>query len=314
MEYRYIVSHNHGGLCNRLKSLVSAQRFAAKYHLEPQLYWPVGGACGGHFRDLFTNQITELSPEEFGVIFSEVEQSSLYKFLSTWSLLVFPEDNIPEGFSRQSSSGTGRDINYEYNRIPTSVRKSILPYFQTLQPVESIQDEVQEFSQRFSDTTISAHIRSWVSDDPIGQSRAKLFDIKCVYKAFDRFPDRDFYVASDSPQVIESLRERYGQRIYYYDAEEFTGRRNSAAGMQKALVELYLLARNPVLIATWNSTFSETAWWLGGAHAQVELIPLKRPWRNAEYRQVKRSNLRLDLKQRSLLLYTMARFMKQKFS
>ena len=122
MKTKYIVSYNHGGLCNRLKSLVSAQRFAAKHDLEAQLYWPVGGACGSHFQDLFTNQIPELSQKEFENIFSEAERSPLYKFLSTWSLLVFPEDDIPEGFSRKSSSGTGRDINYEYNRIPESVR------------------------------------------------------------------------------------------------------------------------------------------------------------------------------------------------
>lgn len=312
MNDKYVVSHNPGGLCNRLKSLVSAQRYADRHGLEVNLYWPVGGACGSHFKDLFSNSITELSPEQFKDISSATEPSSAYHFLSTWSLLVFPDDQIPEGFSRQSSSGIGRDINYEYNRIPTSVRHSILPYFQAFKPTESIQREVQAFSQRFDANTISVHIRSWVSDDPIGQERAKLFNMNCVYKVFNRFPERNFFVASDSPQVVAALRQRYGQRILSYDSPELTGERNSMTGVQKALIELYLLAQNSTLIATWNSTFSETAWWLGGAKADVLLIPLHQPWRNAEYRLMKQSNLRLALKQSSLPLYNAIRYLKKR--
>ena len=46
----------------------------------------------------------------------------------------------------------------------------------------------------------------------------------------------------------------------------------SREGMAEDLIDMLLLARCEALFASYLSTFSETAWWLGGARAKVAVF------------------------------------------
>ena len=43
-------------------------------------------------------------------------------------------------------------------------------------------------------------------------------------------------------------------------------------GVQEDLIDMLLLARTPRLLASYLSTFSEVAWWLGGTKARVSVF------------------------------------------
>lgn len=79
---------------------------------------------------------------------------------------------------------------------------------------------------------------------------------------------------SDSDEIIGELTARYGaQRVLHFPRA--TPRRDSwraPAGIREDLIDMLLLARTRRLYASYLSTFSEAAWWLGGASADVEVF------------------------------------------
>ena len=90
----------------------------------------------------------------------------------------------------------------------------------------------------------------------------------------DKEKTGNFFIVCDSPPVVEQVRQRYGARVLLYPRRMFSGDRKSTEGIQDALIELLLLAKNKSLKASHLSTFSEMAWWLGGCQAAVEVIPI----------------------------------------
>ena len=261
----YIIALARGGLCNRIKCLISAQRLAKRDSRKVLLFWEPDRDCGCCFSDLFENQITEINREEF----LKLSQDKAYQICDTWRLLPLPQENVGRNFSRAYVSEEGNNIDFEYVRIPLNTRADILRYLKRLVPKKHITEKVDEFYKKFDDNTISVNIRSWH-----GEKRSVFFNVKNLYKVMNKEKTGNFFVVCDSPEILEQINKRYGGRALIYSRRTFPGDRKSPEGIQDALIELLLLARNKSLKASYLSTFSEMAWWLGGCQAGVEIIPI----------------------------------------
>ena len=68
--------------------------------------------------------------------------------------------------------------------------------------------------------------------------------------------DCQFYLATDSEEEKKRLKEIFGERILTLPR---AANRNSIAGMQDALVELYVLSRTQKIFGSMQSSYSETA-------------------------------------------------------
>jgi hypothetical protein len=83
-----------------------------------------------------------------------------------------------------------------------------------------------------------------------------------------------FLVVSDSDEIAPALRQQYGERrVLCYPRE--TSRAQSwlaSRGITEDLIDMLLLARTQRLFASYLSTFSEVAWWLGGTKARVSVF------------------------------------------
>ena len=79
---------------------------------------------------------------------------------------------------------------------------------------------------------------------------------------------------SDADEIIGELAGRYGaRRVLQFPRA--TPRRDSwraSEGVREDLIDMLLLARTRRLYASYLSTFSEAAWWLGGARADVDVF------------------------------------------
>ena len=257
-----IISANLGGLCNRIKSLVSCCRLADQIGV----HWVSNNHLKCSFDDLFENDFIEYPNLHVN--------TAVY---DSWRLAVLEEDVIQNGFSTQFEAERfsdpdphGRNIDFEYDRIPMNVREAYGTQFKMLKFRQGIREMAASFAQNFSPYTISVQIRSWRDSDP---RHKRLFSLEKFVAHMTAAPRSvDFFVSSDSSEVISSLRSRFGNRVLVYPRR---GSRKSSRltreGVHDDLVELLLLAKNKTLIGSYISTFSEVAWWLGECKAKVTI-------------------------------------------
>lgn len=297
--HKYIIASARGGLGNRIKCLVSSMRLAERQSKTLILFWPADDDCGCRFIDLFENKISQVTQDELERLIKKTDFSQSYRICETWRFLSLPQDALPKNFSRAYVSEEGNNIDFEYGRIPLSVRNDILKYLFRLTPNKYIVEKTDEFCGKFDNDTIAVNIRSWETE-----KRSALFDIRNVYKVMDRKRKGAFFIVCDSPAVLEQLKSRYGERALIYPRRTFPGDRKSVEGIQDALIELLLLAKNRTLIVSYLSTFSEMAWWFGACKAKVEKIPMTltgrmsmvlewikiriKKWKPATYQGIKR--------------------------
>jgi len=193
-----------------------------------------------------------------------------YLPVDTWRLLVFPGE-LSNHYAREHPSlyQSGHDIDFEYERIPFSIRNDYLKYVDRLSPLRYVREQVNTFSKAFDDGTISLSIRSWPEED---MRKDGLFRIENVYRLVDKYNTANFFVSSDADWIVNKLILKYGGRILFHPKRKVAGGRTSSTGMQDILIDLLLLSRNKHLVASYFSTFSELAWWFGGCKAKVEIL------------------------------------------
>lgn len=260
-----LVAANKWGLCNRMKAIASVVHLSGK----ARVYWPLVEDLNCAFEKLFCSDRIELSDETHE---GDVD------YFASWRLYVKSDDEIPSGFSTFGSYEAGipmgrgnpdkRDIDCEFNRIPLSVRETYVDIFKLLRPIEILQDKIDAYSACFDDNIVSVNIRTWNDNQ---ERNELLFRIESFIEEMERYTSQTvFFLTSDSQQAIDHLREVFPERILTYPREsEIATSRFSELGMQEDLIELYLLSQNSKLIGSFLSTFTEVAWWLGGAKADV---------------------------------------------
>ncbi len=131
-----------------------------------------------------------------------------------------------------------------------------------------------EWGARLDSDTIGVQIRTW-RDYPRRYRKYHLPAVRRLAELLDAAPAKSrFLVVSDADEVIGDLEARYGaERVLHFPRA--TPRRESygvADGTREDLIDMLLLARTRTLYASYLSTFSEVAWWLGGATANVAVF------------------------------------------
>ena len=61
-------------------------------------------------------------------------------------------------------------------------------------------------------------------------------------------------------------------QIKTYRETDLDTSRDFPEGIQEDLIELYLLSKNNYIIGSHFSTFTETAWWLGGCTQNIVIL------------------------------------------
>ena len=123
------------------------------------------------------------------------------------------------------------------------------------------------------ETVVGVHVRTW-RDDPRRYRKYHVPSLRRLHRLLESTGNARFLVVSDSDDVAPMLAERYGaRRVIGYPRT--TPRADSwltPRGVQEDLIDMLLLARTQRLLASYLSTFSEVAWWLGGTKARVSVF------------------------------------------
>lgn len=298
-EQGRLVSTEPGGLGNRIKSWVSAMRLDDN----AGVYWPILDNMPARFSELFANDCgvdsvpegairheswrlailpedEPLLPEGFAVVGAGSHPIVRGVSKLWWQLTGQKSDRyrymvFPKAHSRRSTRADARHIDLEYERIPEALRERWRPYFDRIEVQPHIVERVDAFAREtFTGPVVGVQVRTW-RDYP---KRHKKYYLPSVPRLKQLIEAADssarLFVVSDSDDVAPWLAEAYGrERVFTYPRRtERHQSWQSVHGMEEDLTDMLLLARTDRLIASYLSTFSETAWWLGGARAPVSVF------------------------------------------
>ena len=291
-----IVSTETGGLGNRIKSWVSAMRLAE----DARVHWEVLPNMPARFAQLFVNDChihpvpTDAQiykswrlavlpddephlPEGFSTVGAGTHPLRRGLGKAWWSLRGKPTDRyrymvFPKQHSRRSTRADGRHIDLEYERIPAPVRRAYAPLFARIRVRPEIMRRVDEWAGAHLDEhVIGVQVRTWRDYE----RRYRKYYLPAEKRLGRLMQDADaqarFLVVSDSDDIAPQLANAYGAaRVMQFPRT--TARPaswQSVDGITEDLIDMLLLARTRRVFASYLSTFSETAWWLGGATASV---------------------------------------------
>jgi hypothetical protein len=163
----------------------------------------------------------------------------------------------------------------EYGRIPEYFRNVYGPLFKRMIVCPEIDQRVEAWaSENIDEHVIGVQVRTWRD---YAHRHNKYY--KPAVKRLDRLmqaadPEAKFLIVSDSDEVALDLSQQYGgERILQYPRQTARSESwQSVEGISEDLIDMLVLARTRELFASYLSTFSEAAWWLGGATARVSVF------------------------------------------
>jgi hypothetical protein len=293
-----VVSTETGGLGNRLKSWVSSMRLSA----DARVHWPVTKNMPATFGDLFANECSvDAVPADARTYASwrlailPQDEARLPAGFATvgagahpivrglgkawWSLTGERTDRyrfmvFPKQHSRRSTRADARHIDLEYERIPQHFRALYGELFRRIAVRPDLVSAASNWAEANLDAgVVGVQVRTW-RDDPRRHRKYHVPSLRRLTRLMDSSEGARFLVVSDSDDIAPMLAERYGAaRVLAYPRA--TPRADSwltPLGIKEDLVDMLLLARTPRLFASYLSTFSEVAWWLGGTAARVSVF------------------------------------------
>lgn len=293
-----VVSTETGGLGNRIKSWVSSMRLAP----DARVQWRVTPNMPARFEDLFANgcavdavppgarvygswrlailpQDEAHLPAGFATVGAGAHPVVRGLGKAWWSLTGERTDRyrfmvFPKQHSRRSTRADARHIDLEYERIPQYFRDLYGELFARIEVKPEIARAASEWAAaNIADDVVGVQVRTW-RDDPRRHRKYHVPSLRRLTRLLDAMPSARFFVVSDSDDIAPMLAARYGaERVLGYPRA--TPRADSwltPHGIAEDLVDMLLLARTRRLCASYLSTFSEVAWWLGGTKARVSVF------------------------------------------
>lgn len=265
---QYISFGPSAGICNRIKRLFSALRFNVDYNKPLDLYWSTGDLTNHHFYELFTFDMFEFNEIPCEVKINIEDEYDVAANI-VWRLDI-KDGEVPKGFTQsfKKDDESKEYIDLEYNRIPRNIIDIYLPYFQALHPSKIVQEKID--SVIMPSKCVSVHIRQgrfWNEYNRGSRDSVDVFIEKM--KTYEE--DTYFFLAAASDTVSMRINDAFPNRIIELPNKSFTD-------AVDAVAELYLLGKTEELIATYGSTFSEVAWWLGDCKQKVTVIGSEEDW------------------------------------
>ena len=153
---------------------------------------------------------------------------------------------------------------------------SYLPFYaypdallhEVFRPIPQIEEVIGKRISAFSAYTVGVHIRRTDNILSIEHSPLEAF-FGCLDKEQAAHPDLCIYLATDSEEVKQAMRTRYGERIV---CAESKADRSTTEGIREGIADLWTLAHTRKIYGSFHSSFSELAAELG----RIPLVVVKR--------------------------------------
>jgi hypothetical protein len=238
-----------GGLCNRLRVLLSGIGFSELTGRELVVCWPVHGpetdrSFQAALSDLWMHSYREVDMPQF------------------FSMPAHPgavEASLPPD-PQSSARALYTQSCYSYFEIlPLRPRD----YLTRLRLAPLLEDRVKEFTERYllASSRFGVHIRTnRAHEQTIRHSPVSWFERRMA-ELHEQYPEALFYLSCDSDEVSAALHHRFPGQIRELCTPPGY---NTREGIQKGVMDLYLLAQTDYILGSYYSSFSDMAFWMQG--------------------------------------------------
>ncbi len=287
---KLIISSSAGGLGNRLKCLISILRLSKELDRRPVLYWPKNVLMGCNFNVLFKkspfkkDNLKEINEKELKNILKDdydfyrewldnIYSKKKVLLLQCWRYILLPKE-IKKGFAKEYPTLKGNNIDFEFERIPQEIKKTILKEIKKFKPSKEIKKEVEKYTKKYDfKNMIGVHVRRTdFQTSPDG--RGKISDNMTFFKRMNEFVKKDnsikFFLCTDSKETEKEFKKIFGEKIISSHKSDWN--MSSYQASKDSLVDLLLLSKTKNILGTYLSTFTEIAWWFGNCLPAVEII------------------------------------------
>jgi len=248
-----------GGLANRMRAIASAILLCQRFNRTLEVIWFKDQALNATFSSLF---------ESIKLPNIKIRDAVLFDYLiydrprrRNFYLPKIPQRIL---FSKRIYEGTSRQRildNATYPELAQAGSIYIASFvkltnenfdYSIFKPVSEIQTEIDTIISKLGNYCIGIHIRRGDNIFSISESPLEVFFDHMDQELLNN-PTATFYLATDSNEVKEKSKQRYGEKLVFLNRE---ADRLSKEGMQDAVLELYLLAATKKIIGSYHSTFA----------------------------------------------------------
>jgi len=250
------------GLCNRLRVLDSCLMLAKELDRKLVVNWPLSNSFKGRFCDLFEG----IGNTSFG--YSDAMQrpsNSITAMLGK----VFPtavnlEGQLYKDFHTSKPLERNQEFIKSLNRFRqiriNTVHRFLYPEdFSYLQPRSHLRKAISTVTDKFNDHTIGLHIRRGDHRAAIKSSPVEGF-VRQMESQLIKNKETLFFLATDDAEIRDSIKKQFGELVIV-SGHDLS--RNTMAGTESAVVDLWCLSKTNEIWGSKGSSFSETAYHLG---------------------------------------------------
>ena len=256
-----------GGLYNRLRVVLSALSLARDTHCAVSVEWGNDKECGAWFDELF---------EPTGGARPHIVRRRWWAAVSSQRNLHLPGlVRLLAGYTYQSchksppTDDVLRPLIRKYRRAYLASGYQLCPYgreeLARLQPLPHLRRRIAELTEGFAHYTVGVHIRRTDNTQSIAGSPTEAFRRAMEAEIARNFNVR-FFLATDDEDLKRRLTQDYPDRVITQTTDV---RRDTLRGMEEAVVDLWCLAATRKLLASYWSSFSDTAAELGNIPVEV---------------------------------------------
>lgn len=242
-----------GGLCNRMRAINSARVLAKKRGEKLTVIWFVNPELGCPFEQIFQ------PTEQFRVI-NIASKWNLKKLFYQSLTLLFGSRIGNDEIRSHRQDGTLDDayvLSFK-SLVYIATEEHFYPChdYSAFLPTKEMTTRIETKKQELGLHSVGVHIRRTDNLPAIGKSSTDNF-IRSMQSELDANPNTKFYLATDDLSEEAKLRAIFPGKIISNQERDLS--RNSVAGIQDALLDLYCLASTGKIIGSYFSSFTDIA-------------------------------------------------------
>ena len=243
-----------GGLCNRIRAINSARILSEKRGDKLTVIWFVNKELGCPFEEIF------YPTDAFRVI--NIHSKWNIKKLFYQGLAVFLGSFVDNEWIRSNreekslTDASVKRLGVPFTYIATEEHFYPCHDYSPFVPVGKVQRRIDALKEKLGKSSVGVHIRRTDNLPSIGKSSTESF-ISSMKEALAADPETVFYLATDDLTEEERLREEFPGKILSNQERNLS--RDSIAGIQDAMVDLYCLASTNKIIGSYFSSFTDIA-------------------------------------------------------